>query len=65
MTTQIDYEAIARENGYGLHRSVTMNHWRYVTPNLSSSTGLYNSPEEAYKACCVENNLIKGESHVA
>jgi hypothetical protein len=53
------YETLAREAGYYVDEWSNSGMWRwYKTFMFVRSAILYNTPEEAWKACCVENGLV-------
>lgn len=62
-TDSTTYESIARENGFVVDGAEECGwYWHQETnKQVVQCYGWYNTPEGAWKACCVENGLIEGE----
>lgn len=63
---QLTHKAIARMAGYRIRGHPTKSspyfYWQSRDFDLIvNSTRFYAEEEEAWKACCIENNLIEGE----
>lgn len=54
------YEAVARGCGYDVDCALcTTDYWYWYNDDLERiCKGYYNTQEEAWKACCVENGLV-------
>jgi hypothetical protein len=59
--TVSSYETIAREAGFDImyQRTPTnIRKWLWISADRKQCDGLFETQEDAWKACCVENGLV-------
>lgn len=59
---ELTYKAIAMMCGYRKYMSATSYKYAYRLDHIPGDSGFYFTEDEMWKACCIENDLIKIES---